>query len=137
MYLDFVEPEKFHITTRFLGELRPDALQTAIKHFSIVGHGTQFEISLSGDVQAFNNDRQVIYAGIKDEGLIEQNINQYYVVRSFVPHITVARTSNGRINPKMYQLPDLSFVVDRVQLIQTVTQETETVYQVLAERILK
>jgi len=155
--LSFSNPEQFHLTIKFLGEVADHKTAAIIEKMPLISKNVPpfvLQLSSIGCFQAKNLPR-VIWAGIKEAGegrtlqtLWEHCEKELSVLslkpenRSFSPHITLARVRVpaagikvreilGRLNIKAYKQPVASFV-----LFKSVLSPRSAVHTVIHKQIL-
>lgn len=97
-----VIPKNVHFTLKFLGEIKPDAIQKIIEKLSKIEF-TPFEVKLKG-VGAFPNENyvKVVWAGAQSAGMekladkINSKLEELFPKENFTAHLTL-----GRINRKL------------------------------------
>lgn len=150
--LNIVEPEKMHITLKFLGNIEgkkvekiKDIIKETIKNIH------PFKVKLK-DTGAFPNKNymKVIWIGLKDyEKIVDiatkldeklSNIGFKKEKRKISPHITVARVKSGRNKDKLLQIvnkyKDTNFLdleVKKIKLKKSELTKKGPIYTTLEE----
>ncbi|MGQ9455377.1 MAG: RNA 2',3'-cyclic phosphodiesterase [Armatimonadota bacterium] len=105
----WIEPENFHITLKFLGNVREDALSGIFNAVDqVAGRFPNFELSIAG-LGAFPNPRsaRVVWVGVKQgreelaklAGAIDTALTKLGFpkeAREFKSHITIGRVKNAK-----------------------------------------
>ena len=112
--LRVVRKENLHFTLKFLGEISPEMIQPIGDCMRSVQGMLGFEMSICG-FGAFPNARRprVVWIGSSSEGdrmvalarLLDERLHElgFAKERSYVPHLTLARSRTGRANPGLTQ----------------------------------
>jgi len=112
--LRVVRKENLHFTLKFLGEISPEMIQPIGDCMRSVQGMLGFEMSICG-FGAFPNARRprVVWIGSSSEGermvalarLLDERLHElgFAKERSYVPHLTLARSPTGRANPGLTQ----------------------------------
>ena len=148
--LKVVKRENLHFTLKFLGNIDPEMVEPIVACIKSREDLLGFEMKIGG-LGAFPNRRKprVIWIGAKCEGdefvKLARDIDQDLVKlgfdreRSYVPHLTIARSRNRRGNPRAADLiggmEDLDIgrmTVDRVSLKRSVLTPGGPIYSDLA-----
>ena len=105
----WVKPESFHVTLKFIGELKPEQVEQIKRELATV-HAIPFDLSFRGH-GFFPNARspRVFWLGIEaGEQLsqlakaVDEAVSRTGVPREtndYQPHLTLARTGSGRPQP--------------------------------------
>jgi 2'-5' RNA ligase len=132
--LKLVEPSNIHMTTKFLGEVPGDKINTIADALrKAVAGTTQFNIGVRG-IGVFPNLRyiRVVWAGVdrgRDDVIgLQQKIDRelgplgFRSERDFVPHLTIARVKTAKGKEKLAvfvkEIGDAEFGVTRVQAVE-------------------
>jgi 2'-5' RNA ligase len=97
----WIEPENYHITLRFIGDVAPSIAGEVVDGLDRLAHGEAFTIRLS-HLGTFGGDKpRALYAGVEaSTALLRLQAAQERVLqrlglvpegRKFVPHVTLAR----------------------------------------------
>ena len=144
--LRVVRKENLHFTLKFLGEISPEMIQPIGDCMRSVQGMLGFEMSICG-FGAFPNARRprVVWIGSSSEGdrmvalarLLDERLHElgFAKERSYVPHLTLARSRTGRANPgltqyleRMRQIDIGSMLVDSLVLKKSVLTPQGPIY---------
>ena len=145
----WVEPEKFHLTLRFIGSVRPDDVRDITESLSRIS-AEAFDLHLNG-IGVFDpgNRPRSLWAAVQDpDPLIalheqcNQALRRLDVMeerRKFLPHVSLARlgdTPRGELVRYLemhggFACP--SFVVDHFCLIRSHLGKSGAVYEIVEE----
>ncbi len=99
----WIEPESFHITLRFIGDVSEDTASEIDEILSGI-HADPFEVELRGTGQFGNKRPLAVWAGIINSAplaalqMLQENALQKMGLppetRKYLPHITLARLTN-------------------------------------------
>jgi len=142
----FVEDENFHITLKFLGEVREDCVNELVNKISLcLKNVKQFKISLEG-VGFFGSEHyiRVIWVGVNDgrDMLIDimKRLNETlsYIRRddNISPHLTLGRIRSGKNREKLLEkineLKDIKIgetIVKEIKLKQSILTRHGPIYK--------
>jgi RNA 2',3'-cyclic 3'-phosphodiesterase len=141
-----VNPEKVHLTLKFLGNVEEDDLDMVRQALEPIRERHEpFEVSTSG-FGAFPSERKarILWAGVGEGSeplrVLAQDIEDLLEPagferegRSYVPHLTLGRTRGrpAKLDRAGTPLPALRFTVSGVDLVQSVPGERGVTYSVL------
>jgi RNA 2',3'-cyclic 3'-phosphodiesterase len=139
------EPERVHLTLKFLGEVPPEDLPRASSALERVGqHGEPFDATVSG-FGVFPSARRarILWAGIgrgaEGFGSLSRAVEDLLEPegfareeRPFVPHLTLGRAHRPvPFDPGGAIVPDLGFGVGALDLVESRQGEPGVTYSVL------
>jgi 2'-5' RNA ligase len=142
-----VAPGRVHLTLKFLGEVSPEDLPRLSSALERMGSpGASFEAVTSG-FGVFPSARRarILWAGIGDGSDELQALARAVEAalqpegfgpedRSFVPHLTLGRARRPvPFDPSAAVLPELRFLVSKVELVQSRNEGSGVAYTSLAE----
>jgi len=154
-HMKLVEPENFHITLKFLGEISPsdvNLISNVLK--KILADEVQFEISIEG-IGAFPTmtKPRVVWVGIKEGGEALRRIANKIThelrkvgikgdEKEFHPHVTLARIKRSssdlvRILRNLESVKIGSIIVSRIRLKRSTLTPQGPIYSTIAEFPLK
>jgi len=141
-----VDPEKLHVTLKFLGEVTEDDLRRVMQALEPLRERHEpFEVSTS-DFGAFPSERRarILWAGVGEgsESLraVAQNVEDLLEPagfgreeRPYVPHLTLGRVRGHRAKLEYARVspPALRFAVSGVDLVESVPGAGGVSYSVL------
>ena len=140
-------PERVHLTLKFLGEIPPEDLPRVTSALGRIGRqGEPFNATISGfgtfpstrrarilwasigaGTEGFRSLSRAIEVLLEPEGFAREE-------KPFIPHLTLGRARRPvPFDPGEADLPKLSFVVSKIDLVQSRQDESGLTYPVLAE----
>lgn len=140
----FVNPDNFHITLKFIGEVKPEAIKNltdVINDAYLVTPPFDIQIHSIGEFR--RNDGSTVWAGIEHNtqltllhDMIQQSLNKHSVctdtATTFKPHITLARSvtfnSSFRNIQNTVSLDVIKTHIDKISLMQTTYINGKLVY---------
>lgn len=146
----WIKPENVHLTLKFLGDVREEALENlrAVVGEACAGHSS-FDVGLAG-LGAFPSARRarILWVGVDEgsEALISLAADVDGALaplgferenRPYTPHLTLGRV---RDRPAALDLPDprkLGFQVRHVELVKSTLTERGAIYQTVEAFALK
>ncbi|MBI5051348.1 RNA 2',3'-cyclic phosphodiesterase [Candidatus Micrarchaeota archaeon] len=141
-----VDPENLHLTLKFLGEVGPDKIESAIQLLGKIKRN-KFKVTLT-KVGAFPNKEyiRVVWIGCVSnelEGLgkqVNDALSKLFKPESFAAHLTIARVSKKisleQFFTKYEKTKFGEFEVDRFYLKSSVLGKEGPVYENLKEYVL-
>ncbi|XGI83952.1 RNA 2',3'-cyclic phosphodiesterase [Halorutilales archaeon Cl-col2-1] len=155
--LSFVDPEKAHITMKFLGDTDPDRLDEIRQILDDATEGfSSFEATVEGTGVFPSRDFiKVVWAGVSEGSgtltRIQDEIETGFVSagfeeedHDFTPHITLARVQSGKSKSQIQSFVDSTqgrslgrFTVDSVSLTKSELRPEGPVYETLYEARLE
>lgn len=144
--VSWVEPEQFHITLHFLGDLLEDVEAELIRRLKEKEKVIPFELKLV-ELTAFPNKKQPqvlcvktnMHSGAfglyKRTGDVVVSLGLPIDERPWDPHITFGRVKvqSEVLKPELIEVPPLDFLVDKFVLMSSITYQEESRYEVVEE----
>lgn len=129
--VDWIPPEKMHITMRFLGNIMPDYSEMAEQVAAAIAKIPPFSVQLHSLV-LFPAPHSPRILAVKPESyiellranlIIEKAVQTFEVKRrqrAYVPHVTLGRLAEDYYLPSLdISLPDMEFSVEEITLYQS------------------
>lgn len=144
--VSWVEPEQFHITLHFLGEISEEVEKELIRRLKDKEWVAPFELKLS-ELAAFpdkkhphvlcvkTNMHSGAFGLYKRSGDVLASLGLPIDERSWEPHVTFGRVKvqSEVLKPELIQVPPLEFAVDRFVLMSSVLSSEGSRYGVVEE----
>jgi len=144
--VSWVEPEQFHITLHFLGDVFEDIEVELIRRLEEKEWVAPFGLKLA-ELTAFPNKKQPnvlcvktnMHSGAfglyKRTGDVVASLGLPIDERSWQPHITFGRVKvqSEVLKPELVEVLPLEFLVDRFVLMSSVTYKEGSRYEVMEE----
>lgn len=145
----FTDPDNFHLTMRFIGEVDPDqksALETALARCA--ESQLPFLVETNGLGYFFKRNKRIVWLGVKENRRLQQLYEQLNASLlgqklpmadevAFIPHLTLGR---GIVLPQEWDelskvpLPqDQKIPVDALTLFESVRVDGKLVYRPIAD----
>lgn len=145
----FTDPDNFHLTMRFIGEVDPDqksALETALARCA--ESQLPFVVETNGLGYFFKRNKRIVWLGVKENRRLQQLYEQLNASLlgqklpmadevAFIPHLTLGR---GIVLPQEWDelskvpLPqDQKIPVDALTLFESVRVDGKLVYRPIAD----
>lgn len=144
--VNWVEPEQFHITLHFLGDVEEDVEAKLIRRLKEKEKVIPFELKLA-ELAAFPSKKQPhilcvktnMHSGAfglyKRTGDVVASLGLPIDERTWKPHITFGRVrvQSEVLKPELIGVPPLDFLVDKFVLMSSVTYQEGSKYEVVEE----
>lgn len=145
----FTDPDNFHLTMRFIGEVDPDqksAIETALARCT--QEQVPFQIETVGLGNFFKKNKWIIWLGIKENGQLHQlydRLNAELLGQAttvadevaFIPHLTLGRgivlSQEWETLSKVPQRSDYKIPVTALTLFESVRVNGKLVYRPIAD----
>ncbi len=145
----FTDPDNFHLTVRFIGEVDPDrrnAIETVLARCT--ENQVPFLIETAGLGYFFKKNKWIIWLGIKENSRLQQLYGQINAALlgqkmtladevAFIPHLTLGRgivlSQEWEALSKVSLPPDRIIPVAALTLFESVQRDGKLVYRPIAE----
>ncbi|MPM26479.1 RNA 2',3'-cyclic phosphodiesterase [bioreactor metagenome] len=145
----FADPDNFHLTVRFIGEVDPDqksAIETVLARCA--AEQSPFLIETNGLGYFFKKNKWIIWMGIKENSQLQQLYDQLNASLqgeempladevAFIPHLTLGRgivlSQEWEVLSKVPLPPDQKIRVTALTLFESVRLNGKLVYRPIAD----
>ena len=146
-------PEKIHLTLKFIGEVKEDILDSIKENLEFIGDFNSFNFKVTKFGFFYrDNEPNILWTGLKtDERIhklvydLNQTLSRFSVPvenRKFKPHLTMLRLKRNPgsefINKfREYSFDEMSFISNEVSLMKSELLRSGAVYTEIQKYILK